>query len=189
MGVLSEFTNAGLNLVKLGPKLDRTQRREMRDAVGELADELNRALVLTETYLAGAKNAGDAGELARHFRDAPNRLMQDFHEYKVCGGLYDLEDRFKRIFDPMKLSVSVGNAGEFTALIQSLSQGERMILDDLDELMQRLRRLADEIDLATPDEYEAVRAKALSTLSVEQERISGHKKLIKKTMREAFSTM
>lgn len=186
MGVLSEFTDAALGLVKVLPQLDRDQRREMRDVIGELADELKRALTLTETYLAGAKNSRDAADLTAYFRNAPNALMQGFSEYKICGGLYGLEDKFRRLVDTTRLSVSAGNLAEIRTLIQSLSYGERMIIDDLDDLVVRLRQLADEVDASAPDEYEVVRAKALATLKVEEVKLGNHRKAIVSSMREAF---
>ena len=189
MGIFAEFTNAAVGLVKLGPSLDRKQRQEIRDAVGELADELTRALVLAEAYLAGAKNSRDSADLAIYLRDAPNKLMQSFSEYKICGGLYALEDRFDRVFDPTRLSVAAGSLGEFRALIQSLSFGERMVIDDLDGLMAKLRGLADELDATAPGEHDAVRAKIMATMTVEMTRLEDQKKLIKKSMREAFSKM
>jgi hypothetical protein len=186
MGVLSEFMDAAIGVVKVGPKLDRAQRQEIRDVIGQLADELDRALTLTEAYLAGARNSRDAADMAAYFREAPNKLMQGFNEYKICGGLYALEDRFQRAFDPARLSVSAGNLQQFRRLISSLGYGERMIIDDLDDLMIRLRSLADDIDQAPHDEYAGVRDQVLAVLRLEEVKLRNKKKEIKSSTREAF---
>ncbi len=189
MGVLSEFGKAIVSIVKFGGKLNKDQREGVRKVVGELADELDRALRLAQFYLEGAKNIRDKNELSEYLRSGSQKLMGSYSEYKICAGLYDLHDRFDQIFDPVKLAVAIGNIDKIHALIDSLSHGERMVIDDLDSLFVSLRDLADELDASSQDEEESLKKEIQVMLKIEHSKLEEHRNTIKETMRQVFDNL
>ena len=189
MGVINEFGKALASIVKFGSKLNKDQREEVRKVVGELADELDRAIRLAQFYLEGAKNIKDRVDLSDYLRSGSQKLMGSYSEYKVCAGLYDLHDRFDQLFDPVKYSVSFGNIDKIHRLIDNLSHGERMVIDDLDNLLLSLRDLADELDASDLDEEEGIKKEIQVTLNIEHASLEEHRKLIKTTTRQVFESM
>ncbi|HET6764770.1 MAG TPA: hypothetical protein VFH27_13890, partial [Longimicrobiaceae bacterium] len=106
MSTLQAFFSAAKSVISLGATTNAAARKEIRDVVGELADELDRALGMADSYLAGARYSRDDAELVQYLARARGALMDGFHEHHVCAGLYQLADRFGQVFDPTRFSVS-----------------------------------------------------------------------------------
>ncbi|NQV14281.1 hypothetical protein HQ531_02400 [bacterium] len=189
MGIVTDFGKAIANIVSFGSKLNRDQRSEIRKAVGELADELDRALRIAQFYLEGVKNIKDPIDISSYLRNGQGTLMDTYNEYKVCDGLYELHDRFDQIFDPVKLSVSIGKIKNIHQLIHNLSVGERFIIDDLDSLLDTMLDLANELSNANIDDQADIVKKIKTTLKLEISEIGDHRKSIKRAMREIFDNM
>ncbi|MGJ8678091.1 MAG: hypothetical protein ACSHX0_11280 [Akkermansiaceae bacterium] len=189
MGVISEFTKSITNIVRIGGKLNNDQRKEIRDLVGELGDELDRAIRLAQFYLEGGKGIRDSLEMSDYLVSGSHKLMGSYHEYKICAGLYALHDRFDQIFDPVKLAISVGSIQKIHDLINDLSHGERMVIDDLDSMFLSLKELANDLQNAAPDEEEGIKNSIKVALKIEHQSLEEHRKRIKMTMREVFDNM
>lgn len=189
MNILNDFGKSIASILKFGSKLNKEQREEIRNVVGELADELDRSIRLTQFYLEGIKNLKNKDEIIEYLRDGSNKLLHSYSEYKVCAGLYSLHDRFDQIFDSVKLSVSVGNIDKIHNLIDSLSNGERMIIDGQQTLLNSLREFADELDLTSSDDEPDLRKEIIVNLNIEHATLELHRNTIKTTMRQVFDNL
>jgi hypothetical protein len=138
---LLEATKA---IVAGASKLNRKEREEIRAVVGELLDTLCDSLDMTIIYLNHTKHARDH-ELVDHLMGARSALNHSFREFKVCGGLYNLRDRFSRILDPVRATVDIRRIGEIGFLVNDLACGERNILDYLEGTGTWMRENADKL--------------------------------------------
>jgi hypothetical protein len=148
MPVIDEFTKACKDLIVALPKLNAKQRKEIRNAVLQVSDELERSLDLAVSYLQGTKNCNDPVELTKYLRNAKAKLSETYKEFKVCARLYDLGDRFKQLFSSIKLSIAIGSIRAVQNLVADLTKGERSVLDDLNSLTNQMADYADELDKA-----------------------------------------
>ena len=96
------FLESAKSIITLGASTNATARQEIRDVVGNLGDELDRALSLTDSYLVGAKFSIDDNELAKYLADVDGKLMGSYFEHHICAGLYHLADKFEQVFDPCR---------------------------------------------------------------------------------------
>ncbi|GAA6142625.1 hypothetical protein [Hydrogenophaga sp. 5NK40-0174] len=133
------FLDAAKAIISLGASTNAAARHEIREVVGKLGDELDRALVLTDSYLVGAKFSENDGELAKYLADVDGKLMGSYHEHHICAGLYQLADKFDQVFDPTRFSVSITHYAEVPRLINELKNGESVVLDDLRDIADLLR--------------------------------------------------
>jgi hypothetical protein len=164
MSTLKAFFAAVKSVISLGAATNANARKEIRDVVGELADELDRALSLADSYLAGARYSRDHAELVQYLGRARGALMDGFHEHHVCAGLYQLADRFRQVFDPTKLSVSMASYRTIPELIDHLKNGERAVSDDLQGMVDEMQDSAAALHAASPEDAEAVRKNALARI-------------------------
>jgi hypothetical protein len=95
--------------------------------------------LLTDSYLVGAKFSKDDNELSRYLADVDGKLMGSFLEHHICAGLYHLADKFEQLFDPTKFAVSITGFREIPELISELKIGEKVVLDDLVDIADKLR--------------------------------------------------
>lgn len=139
MSIIGEFVKSAKDFIVAGPKLNRSSRAEIRDAVGKLADQLDASVVMVQAYLQNSRTFSNDRDLVQHLRQARSKLLQTYHEFRICQGLYEIRDRFAQVFDPVRASVSVGHGRRIRSLIDSLTAGERGIIDDLKALFGRGR--------------------------------------------------
>ena len=136
------FVKAAKTVITLGASLNAQARQEIRTVVGELGDEFDRALMLTDSFLVGAKFSRDDPELARYLADVDNKLRSSYHEHHLCAGLYQLADKFEQLFDPTRFSVDWHHSDELRQLISELKNGEQVVIDDLGDIAAQLRDLS-----------------------------------------------
>jgi hypothetical protein len=162
---LAQIVKELKSLVVAAAKLNQKERQEIREVVGELLDTLCDGLDMTIVYMNHAKHARDH-ELVEHLLHAREVLRRSFSEFKVCGGLYNLRDRFSRIFDPVRASISVGHIKEIGYLVNDLACGERSILDFLEDRGIWMTEQADKMASMTPGstEWQRARTKLLADL-------------------------
>ena len=95
MSLVSNFKDLA-GLVKLIPalvKLNATGRQKIRDAVGTVADELIRGLMLVQSRIEGAKvlarstDKGSKAALQTYMAKTTGKLFDAFSEFKICRGL------------------------------------------------------------------------------------------------------
>ncbi|QNN23361.1 hypothetical protein HED60_14100 [Planctomycetales bacterium ZRK34] len=133
MDIFSLFTDTFKKIAAKGPKVNAEERERIRQVVGELGDTLSDSLLLTIIYLSHARHARDT-EFAEHLAHGRDRLRESFREFKICGGLYNLRDRFGQIFSPTKYAVDMDRMKEIEYLIRDLAHGERTVIDFLGDL-------------------------------------------------------
>ena len=184
MPTLEAFFSAAKAVVTLGSKANAANRQEIRQVVGTLADELDRALLLADSYLAGGAFVRDKAELEDYLIQAYPKIMQDFSEHKVCSALYQLADEFRQVFNAKKLSVSVSSLGEVPALIDCLKDGERAVIDSLDSIMSELSRLAVETGSSSSRQLPALRREVAAALASGRAEIAALRKRIKSLRRQ-----
>lgn len=168
-----------VDILSIGPKVNATSRKEIIDVVGNLTDELDRALAYGESYLTGVRYSIDDAEMVRYLSDAENKLMRSFMEHHVCAGLYHLADRFTQLFDPVKLGVSLENHGEIVALINMLQNGERSVLDELESLVNDMRDYAEKLHNAAPHEVDKVKTSIATCVEYYKGKIASKRKMLK----------
>jgi hypothetical protein len=142
VGVLGDFQAVAKDLVKAGPNINASARKEIRQVVGALGDDLENALDVTIVYLRSGTGIVEAKKLAQHLNDAPAKLLGYYKEFKVCDGLYGLRDEFKQVFNPKRLALSITNFWRIPNLVTDLASGERTVLDDLREIVNELSKHA-----------------------------------------------
>lgn len=139
------FIDAAKSIVKIGHSTNAAARQEIINVVGELGDELDRAFSITDSYLVGAKFSIDDAELSRYLADVDGKLMGSYYEHHICAGLYHLADKFQQAFDPAKFSVSISGFREIPTLINELKDGEQVILDDMQDIANKLRNYSSDL--------------------------------------------
>jgi hypothetical protein len=144
MDIFNLFTDTLKKIIAAGPKINADERHRIQEVVGELGDTLSDSLSLTIIYLSHARHARDH-EFADHLANARERLHASFFEFKVCGGLYNLRDRFSQLFDPALYTLGIGRMGEIRSLIHDLANGERSVIDFLRELTDWMTDEANEL--------------------------------------------
>lgn len=178
------FIKAAKSIVTVGASLNATSRQEIRDVVGKLGDELDRALSLTDSYLTGAKYSIDDDELSRYLSDVDGKLMGSFYEHHICAALYHLADKFEQIFDPTKFSVSIASFDEIPRLVNELKNGEQVVLDDLQDIADKLREYANELISGLSD-----RENILKAIEYHREEVKRYRTQLKKKRREILSKL
>lgn len=157
MSTLEAFFKAAKSIVTIGSKTNAENRQKIRDVVGQLGDELDRALMLADSYLAGIRYSINDQDLMQYLGNARFKLQQGFSEHHVCAGLYRLGDEFNQLFDPVKFSVSINSFTEIPELINRLKDGERAVIDDLDQVILKLNNFSMQLSGATPDLIVAIK--------------------------------
>lgn len=178
------FIEAVKSIITVGASANACARQEIRDITGELADELDRALSLADSYLIGAKFSVDDHELSRYLADVDSKLMGSFHEHHICAGLYQLADKFEQIFDPTRFAVSFQNYQEIPQLVNELKNGEQVVLDDLQEMAYHLRDYSDKLDGGRMNKDEI-----LKSIEYHRSEIKKHRSQIKAKRRELMQKL
>jgi hypothetical protein len=183
MPTLQAFFNAAKSIVSLGASTNASCRQEIRDIVGKLSDELDRALSLADSYLVGARFSKDDAELSNYLGSVDGKLMNSFYEHHICAGLYHLADKFGQVFDRTRFSVSIASYDEIPELIRHLKDGERAVLDDLQTMAQQLRDYAAQVARATPQTVEAIKLDLFNAVDYHRHELGKHRKKIKSLRR------
>lgn len=189
MSTIKAFLEAGKSLITLGASTNAASRQEIREVTGQLADELDRALSLADSYLVGVRFSKDDHELAAYLYDARAKLMGSYHEHHICAGLYQLADKFGQLFDPTRFSVSLGSYREIPQLIEHLKNGERAVIDDLDELIGQFHALAAQLDAAPAGQKDETRAAILASADDFRDKLTQQRKQLKSSRRQIVDSV
>ncbi len=189
MTTLKAFFEAAKTILTYGAKANATSREEIRAVVGQLSDELDRALMLADSYLIGVQYSRDDHELAQYLQAVNGKLMGSFHEHHVCAGLYQLADKFDQMFDPTRFAISVENYSEIPKLIGHLKNGERAVLDELEEITQTMQSLALQLSNSAPGKLEAIKSEISNSVLQSRRTIEKHRKKIKMVRRKIIDSM
>lgn len=106
---LKELVDWTVTLVSTLVRLNARQTQEIRDADGEIGDELIRGLDLVAQRIEEGKRItvskakGRKQELQHYTGDSQLRLSESFSENKVCRRLRKKRDHFKQLFHPVRL--------------------------------------------------------------------------------------
>lgn len=176
------FLGAAKSIITVGASTNATARQEIRDVVGKLGDELDRALSITDSYLVGAKFSIDDNELSRYLADVDGKLMNSYYEHHICAGLYHLADKFEQIFAPTRFSVSISNYNEIPRLVSELKNGEQVVLDDLTDIVKKLRDYSQELSTGSMS-----REQVLSSVEYHREEIYRYRNKVKRQRRTLLS--
>ena len=147
MALFDEIRKALMDLATSLPKINRENRKEIREIVLELQSELERSLTMAIFYLDCVSRIKPRPELLDHLYSAPMKLMDTYNQFKVCAGLYGLADRFQDVFSSLKGSIAVGQVSALENLVRDLSNGERMVMDGLRDMTGMLADFARQLDV------------------------------------------
>jgi len=166
---LKAFFNAVRPIVTLGASTNASCRQEIRDVVGKLSK--------------------DDTELFQYLSQVDSKLMSSFLEHHICAGLYHLADRFDQVFDPTRFSVSVHSYREIPELISHLKNGERAVLDDLDEMARQLKDYASRLRSASPTETDGVKQEIFNAIDYHRHELEKHRKTVKRLRRKIVDSL
>lgn len=189
MSTLKAFFDAGKSIVTLGITANAASRQEIRDVSGKLADELDRGLLLADGWLGGARDVHGDAALVQHLRNGKGQLMNSFHENDVCAALYRLADQFGQLFDPTRFAVSIAGYREIPDLVQHLKNGERAVIDDLDDAVRQLDDLAYRLDSAAPAQAEVVRREIADAVLQHRQAVDTHRKNLRQLRRRIVDAL
>jgi len=189
MKITQQLIDGLVTIIKIGPKLNRDQREEIRTIVGELGDELQRALKMAIAYLEKAPRINEDQAYSDYLSNSTSKLLSAFNEFEICSGIYGLHDRFNQAFDPTRYSINLGSIQKVHDLIDSLGDGERMVIDGMDKLTEDLREMAWEFDAASDDDKEVIRRQINTFIKLSIGSIESDRKNIKRTVREVLKVM
>jgi len=189
MPTIKAFIDSAKAVVSLGASTNAACRQDIRDIVGQLADELDRALVLADSYLLGVRFSKDDQELGIYLQSASSKMMSNFYENHVCAGLYHLADKFEQVFNPTRFSVSVQSYREIPDLIASLKNGERAILDDLDEMIQQLQNYSYKLGTTSPSDMAVLKEDINKAIEYHRHEISKHRTRIRTLRRRTVDAL
>jgi hypothetical protein len=178
------FIDAAKAIVTAGASTNATSRQEIRDVVGKLGDELDRAFSITDSYLVGAKFSVDDNELARYLADVEGKLMNSYYEHHICAGIYQLADKFSQVFDPTRFSVAVAHYAEIPRLIDELKRGEQVMLDDLQDMAANLRHYSSSLHAGT-----MTRSQILDAIEYHRKEIDRYRRSVKARRREILQKL
>lgn len=184
MSTIKAFLEAGKSLITLGARTNAEARQEIREVTGQLADELDRALTLGDSYLLGVRQARDDQALSAYLYQARGTLMDSCREHQVCSGLYRLADKFGQTFDPTRFSVSLDAYAQIPRLIEHLKDGERAVIDDFDELIERFYQHALALDAAPDGDRPRLREQALASAEEFRVALAARRKRLREGRRE-----
>jgi hypothetical protein len=145
--MIVETFSSLVKFVLVMPKLFDIQsknRQQIRDAVGTVADELERGMDLVRSRIEAAKILARSSEskarasLPIYMARTPKKLREAFREFKICRGLRETRDHFERPFTLMKASVRAKNIEKINWLLHELESDERMIIDEVGGLIAEL---------------------------------------------------
>lgn len=178
------FIEAAKSIISVGTTTNAAARREIREVVGKLGDELDRALSLADSWLVGAKFCGDDVALARYLADMDGKLMGSFMEHQVCAELYHLADKFDQLFDPTRFAVSLAHHMEIPRLIGELKKGERVVLDDLTDIVDQLRDSSSRLHAGV-----MTRGQVLEGVERHREQVGRYRKSIRQERRDLLEKL
>ena len=189
-GIFGLLVETAKSFAMAGPKLNREQREQIREVVGELLDTLTDSLDLTIIYLNHAKHARP-DELVAHLADARWKLNQSFREFKICGGLYNLRDRFRALVSLPKLAVNAQRVDEIVHLVNDLADGERSVLDFLEGRTRWMNSKADALAKLKPGSvgWNKARGELLKELNAEVDAIEEMRDGLKRDVRHLIDRM
>jgi hypothetical protein len=150
MPTIDTFLSAAKAIVTFGAAANASARADIRNVVGTLADELDRALTLTDAYIVGASFVKRPTDFAKYLADGYPKIMKNMSDYKVCAAIEQLADEFKQIFNVKKIAVSANAIGEIPRLVKELQSGEAAVIDSVGDILNDMTARAIAIQKASP---------------------------------------
>lgn len=154
--LFTDLKDACIELVAVLPKLNDSQRKEMRDILLQLKGDLTDSLVLAEQYLNGVRRSTRDVDILDQLYNAPSKLIGAYNEFKICAALYHLDDRFNQWFSAIKGTVNAGNVKTVRKLIRRIADGERFVVCELEAVLRELPDYAKQYEDADQSDREAV---------------------------------
>lgn len=181
---ISALVNALRSIVMFGQSINAAGRQRVINVCGELCDELVRAMQLAESYLQGARYYKDDQALIQYLAKPDQKLMQTYLEHNLCAAIYSLSDRFRQVFDPTRYSMSIPKSQEISDLVNVLKNGERFIVDDMQDMVDSMSGLAhDLMNAATPDVSARIKDEIMKAIDFHLKNLKAYKQAIKRVNR------
>lgn len=189
MALFDDIRKALMDLATSLPKLNRDNRKEIREIVLQLQSELERSITLAIFYLDGVSRIGPTPELLDHLYSAPVKLMDSYNQFKICAGLYGLADRFHDLFSSLKGSIALGNISSIESLIRDLSRGERTVVEGLHDMTTMLADFARELEQLQGAEFDAKRQNLLVRVDLQRNELKMQIDWFNRTVKDVLSKM
>ena len=190
MGLFDEVRKGLMDLATNLPKMNRENRKEIREVVLALESELDRSIMLAILYIDGVSRIKPRQELLDHLYGAPTTLMEAYNQFKICAGLYGLADRFDEVFSTVKGSISIGHVATVTDLIRELSNGERMVIHGLRGMTDMLAESARELEkLSDGADFNERRSRLLDRLDIERNELKMQVAWLRRTVKEVLAKL
>lgn len=155
MGLLTEFIKAAKSIISVGKTMNSDGRSKIRDCVLKLSSDLGRAVSLIVNYLEGAKSVSVEQGKVDYLRNARTELLDTCNKFHICGSLYELCDEFNQLFNPVRATVAIDKMSQIEDFLGALQYRETSIINDIDDVFDRLDRLSYEFSVAGHGSEEA----------------------------------
>ncbi|MDQ8181691.1 hypothetical protein [Pelagicoccus sp. SDUM812005] len=148
MGLLTEFIKAARSIISVGKTMNGDGRSKIRNCVLRLSSDLGRAVALIVNYLEGAKSISIEQGKVDYLRNARAELLDTCDKFHICGSLYELCDEFNQLFNPVRATVAAGKMSQIENFLGALQCRETSIINDIDDVFDRLDGLSYEFSVA-----------------------------------------
>jgi len=189
MDIFDMLREALIKAVTRLPKLNRENRKLIRETILLLQAELERALTMAMYYLDGAARIKGKPELIEHLSMAPQKLLESYNQYKICAGIYGLADEFNEVFTSLPGAIDIQSIESVKSLITSLAGGENMVVDGLRNTTLLLADCANELANLDGDEFEIKKREVLSRVGLERANIRNRMEWFEKSINDILKLM
>lgn len=155
MGLLTEFIKSAKSIISVGKTMNSEGRSKIRDCVLQLSSDLGRAVALIVNYLEGAKSISVEHGKVDYLRNARTELLDTCNKFHICGSLYELCDEFNQVFNPVRATVAIDKMSQIESFLGALQYRETSIINDIDDVFDRLDQLSYDFSVAEHESEEA----------------------------------
>lgn len=189
MLLLDKIVDTLSDLVVTLPKTNHENRKEIREVVLSVQTEMERAIELAILYIDGTRRISSEQELILHLQGASGSLMNSYNEFKICAGLYGLADRFDEVFSSIKGAINSGQLKTVETLIRDLANGERLVVDGLRGITEKMYNYGGELSVLSGHDFEQKQDEVVQRLELEVQSMRAQVNVFRKSVRDILELM
>lgn len=186
MSVFEEVRSFIQAVATVLPSVNDSQRRDIRDGVGKVADTIEAAVNAAIGELQSVKSTltGPAAATAARLRGLRVSLADRMQEHRMCEELQTVQDRFSQIFHPARFAVAVGRVDAVRHILAILAAGRVRVIDALYDMLQSCERAADELENAAEHNITTISAGITRVLNDNIDRLEREQRTIREAVRQ-----
>lgn len=189
MDVFGQLRKAIADLVLVLFRLNADTRKELREVLVEFQSEMERVMTVAILHLDGIRRIKDKAELIAYLDGAESSLLHSCNQHKICAGLYELADRFKQVFDPVRGAVDLTRVASLADMIRTLAGGERSVLEGLRDTITMLHEQATDLSALSGPEYDERLTTLHQRVAMERDELRRKQKWLSDTVADVLNQM